>query len=169
MGLSLLWSILHQSFLTILKRKYSPRMEKGYLLELARKKKSGDDLTVNVLPTAKMGRPLNLGPRLDKQVQTYLLAIRGGGGRVTTDLAIAAAAELVCKKDSNLLAKNGGHIALTRDCARSLLDRMGFVKGKANTKAKVLVEDFEKLKAQFLFDIETFTSLEEIPQSLVFN
>ena len=31
------------------------------------------------------------------------------------------------------------------------------------------MEDFEKLKAQFLFDIETFTSLEEIPESLVFN
>ena len=31
------------------------------------------------------------------------------------------------------------------------------------------MEDFEKLKSQFLFDIETFTSLEEIPKSLVFN
>ena len=46
---------------------------------------------------------------------------------------------------------------------------MGFVKRKANTKAKVSVEDFEKLKTQFLFDTETFTSLEEIPESLVFN
>jgi len=46
---------------------------------------------------------------------------------------------------------------------------MGFVKRKANTKAKVSVEDFERLKAQFLLDIETFTSLEEIPKSLVFN
>jgi len=35
--------------------------------------------------------------------------------------------------------------------------------------AKVSVEDFEKLKAKFLFDIETFTILEEIPESLVFN
>ena len=31
------------------------------------------------------------------------------------------------------------------------------------------MEDFENLKAQFLFDIETFTSLEEIPESLIFN
>ena len=67
------------------------------------------------------------------------------------------------------MAVNGGHIFLMRDWARSLLHRMGFVKRKANTKAKVLVEDFEKLKTQFLFDTETFTSLEEIPESLVFN
>ena len=140
--------------------------KKGYLMELARRKKSGDDLSVKVLPTAKMGRPLNLGVGLDKQVQSYLLAVREGGGRVTTDLAIAAGTGLVRKKDSNLLAKNGGHIALTRDWARSLLDRMGFVKRKANTKVKVLVEDFEKLKSQFLFDIETFTSLKKYQKAL---
>ena len=46
---------------------------------------------------------------------------------------------------------------------------MGFGKRKANTKVEVLLEDFEKLKSQFLFNIETFTSLEEIPESLVFN
>ena len=46
---------------------------------------------------------------------------------------------------------------------------MGFMKRKAKAKIKVLVEDFEKLKSQFLVDIETFTSLEEIPESLVFD
>ena len=60
-------------------------------MELARKKKSGEDLIVEALPTAKMGWPLNLGPELDKQVQAYLLSVRKGGGGVTTDLAIAAA------------------------------------------------------------------------------
>ena len=77
-----------------------------------------------------MGQPLNLGVALDKQVQSYLLAAHEGGGSVTTDLAIAVGIGLVHKKDSNLLAKDGGHIALTRDWARSLLDRMGFVKRK---------------------------------------
>ena len=86
--------------------------KKGYLMELTRRKKSGDDLSVKVLSTANMGRPLNLGVGLDKQVQSYLLAVREGGGRVTTDLAIAAGTGLVRKKNSNLLAKNGGHIAV---------------------------------------------------------
>ena len=40
--------------------------KKGYLVELARRKKSGDDLSVKVLPTVKVGQPLNLGVALDK-------------------------------------------------------------------------------------------------------
>ena len=62
---------------------------------------------------------------------------------MTTDLAIAAAEGIVIKKDSKLMAINGGHISLTRDWTRSLLDRMGFVRRKANTKAKVSVEDLK--------------------------
>lgn len=46
---------------------------------------------------------------------------------------------------------------------------MGFVKRKATTKAKVLVEEIDKLKEQFLFDIETFMTLEDIPETLIFN
>ena len=141
-----------------------------YLEELARKKKDGEELRVKALPTAKMGRPLNLGADLDRQVQSYLLDTRQGGpGAVSTDVAIAAALGIIRRKDSNLLAKNGGHIALTRDWARSLLDRMGFVKRKATTKAKVSVEEIDKLKEQFLFDIETFATLEDIPDCLIFN
>ena len=56
-----------------------------------------------------MGWPLNLGPDLDKQAQVYLLSVHEGGGVMTMDLAIAAAIGIVCKKDSNLLTKNGGH------------------------------------------------------------
>lgn len=72
------------------------------------------------------------------------MATHAGEGAVTTDLAIVAATGLVRKKHINLLPKTGVHItSLTRDWACSLLDRMGFVKRKANTKAKVSVEDFK--------------------------
>jgi len=118
--------------------------KKAYLLELRTQKKSGGDLKVKSLPCAKMGRPLTLGPVLDKrQVQAYLLATREKAGAVTSNLVIAAAEGIVIKKDSKLLAVNGGHISLTRDWARSLLDRMGFVRRKANTKAKVPVVDLK--------------------------
>jgi len=46
---------------------------------------------------------------------------------------------------------------------------MGFVKGRASTKAKVNPPDFERLKAQFLFDIETVIEMEEVPCELVIN
>ena len=65
------------------------------------------------LPCVKMGRSLTLGPVLNKQVQTYLLATREKTGAVTTDLAIAAAEGIVITKDSKLLAVNGGHNSLS--------------------------------------------------------
>ena len=80
-----------------LKESMVRRWKKDYLLVLARKKKNREDLNVKAPPTAKMGRPLNLGAELDKQVQAYLLAAREGGGEVTTDLAIAAATGLVAR------------------------------------------------------------------------
>ena len=83
-----------------------------YLEELGRKKENGEDLYVKTLPSTKMGRPLNLGADLDKQVKSYLLATRKGGGAVTTDVAIAEALGIIRRKDSNLLAQNGGHCSI---------------------------------------------------------
>ena len=66
-----------------------------------------------------------------------MIATRKAGGVVNSEVAIAAAMGIIRKQNSNLLAQNGGHIALTRDQARSLLGRMGYIKRKANTKAKI--------------------------------
>ena len=110
-----------------------------------------------------------LGSTLDTQVQAYLIATDKAGGVVNSEVAIVAAVGIVRKQDSNLLAQNGGHIALTRDWARSLLGRIGYVKRKANTKVKIAVTDFNELKSQFLIDIRTLRDLEEIPDCLVLN
>ena len=40
-------------------------------------------------------------------------------------------------KDSNLLYSNGGSLVLTKDWARNILNRMGMVRRRGNTKAKV--------------------------------
>ena len=45
------------------------------------------------------------------------MATREAGGVVNSGVAIAAAMGIVRKQHSNLLAQNGGHIALTRDWA----------------------------------------------------
>ena len=44
-----------------------------------------------------------------------------------------------------------------------------FVKRKATTKSKVAVQNFEKLKQQYLLDIKAVVELEEIPDELVIN
>ena len=70
---------------------------------------------------------------------------------------------IVKSHDSNLLASNGGHILLTEDWRKGILHCMGFV------KAKVSVENFEQVKAQFLLDINTVVEMEDIPFDLIIN
>lgn len=124
---------------------------------------------VTELLQKKRGRPLLLRNELDEYVKTYLHFIRVKGGVVNTAIAIACAKGIVINRDSNLLACNGGHIVLTKHWGKYLLWRMGLVKRKATTKAKVTVEHFENVKAQFLLDIKAIVEIEEVPSALVIN
>ena len=47
--------------------------------------------------------------------------------------------------------------------------RMGLVKRRASTIAEVTPKDFNRLKAQFLFDVTVVIEMEEIPPQLVIN
>ncbi len=82
---------------------------------------------------------------------------------------MACAEGIVRSKDSNLLFSKGGHIALTKDWAKSILHRMGLVKRRASTKSEVSVENFEELKEQYLIDIKANVVMDEIPDELVIN
>ena len=46
---------------------------------------------------------------------------------------------------------------------------MGFTKRRANSKSKVLPDDFSKLKTQVLLEIRSFVVMEEIPADLIIN
>ena len=85
-------------------------------------------------------------------------------------MPVTSCAEGIIKNhDSNLLASNGGHIVLTKAWGKSILHRMGFVKRRASTKAKVSIENFEQVKAQFLLDIRAVVEMEDIPFDLIIN
>ena len=142
-----------------------------YLAELNRKRKAGeaDDLTVKSLPVRKRGRPLLLGEKLDSQVKSYIQAVRGGGGVVTTSITMAAATAIVQKADRTLLGENGGPITITNNWAKSLLHRMNFVKRRGSSTAKLTVTNFEAVKEQFIIDVNAVVEMEEIPPQLVFN
>ena len=115
----------------------------SYLRELQERKHSGDDdVAITELPPKKTGRPLLLDEQTDREVQMYLLSLREAGGVVNCAIARASATGIIRRKNSNWLACNGGHILLTKDWSRYLLERMNFVKRKANTKAKITVENF---------------------------
>ena len=46
---------------------------------------------------------------------------------------------------------------------------MGYVKRKVCSKAKVDVEQFERLKREFLADIKNIVVMDEIPPDLIIN
>ena len=80
-----------------------------------------EDLSIKELPTKKIGQHLMLGKDLDKQVQAYLKELGRIGGVVNAAIAMASAKGIVRKKDSRMLAENGGHIVFTKDWAYYLL------------------------------------------------
>ena len=144
--------------------------KKAYILELEMRRRTGKgDRTVKELPQKKMGRPLMLGEDLDKQVQAYLLELGKVGGVVNRQIAIASAKGIVRKKDSRMLAENGGHVLLTKDWAHYLLLRMGYVKRKANSKVKITVQNLEEMRYNFLCEIKAIVTMEEIPSSMILN
>ena len=125
--------------------------------------------TVKELPRKKTGRPLLIGEELDAQVQQYVKNARKRGLAINTSVVIAAGEGIVMAHDANLLAENGGEIKLTDEWAKNVLKRMGYVKRKACSKAKVDPEHFEKLKEDFLLEIKSIVSIDEIPDELILN
>jgi len=76
---------------------------------------------------------------------------------------------VISSYDTNLLAENGGLINITKDWAKWLLGRMGLVKRRGTTKAKINPLVFEALKQQYLVDIRTKVYMEDIPADLIIN
>ena len=145
---------------------------KRYQTELHNKRRSaepGCEVVVSQLTGKRRGRPLLLGETIDAEIQTIIKAMRDNGAVVNTSIAIAIAIGVVRKRDRSLLKEEGGPLELTKNWAKSILQRMGFVKRRGNTKAKVAVEQFEALKTQYLFDIKATVEMMEIPPELVIN
>ena len=95
-----------------------------------------------------------IGIDLDQQVLDYIFYLRKEGAVINTHVVIGISKSIVMGKDSNLLVCNGGGIVMTKDWAKNVLKRMGMVKRRSNTKAKVTVEEFDETKKLFLLDIK---------------
>ena len=105
-----------------------------------------------------------LGDELDKQVRQYVRDLRAMGVTINTTV-LASAEGIIMHKDANLLQS----IELTEGWAKYLLHRIGFVKRKGTTKAKMSIEHFEEVKKEYLLDIKVVISMDEIPEDLVIN
>ena len=116
----------------------------NYLRELSLRKNGGKGTDVKELLGKKIGCPLIHGENLDNQVQEYLRSLHSNGAVINTAITIACAKGIVKNYNNNLLKCNGGHISLTKNWAKYVTKRMGFVKRRASSTAKVSVNDFER-------------------------
>lgn len=111
-----------------------------------------------------------MGESLDTEIQKYIRALWLAGTPVSCSLVLAAAEGIVVSKDRTVLTENGGHAALTRGWALSLLKQMGYVKRKASTKTgKLSNEQFEHRQHKFLLEISGMVRAHNIPDELVMN
>ena len=60
-------------------------------------------------------------------------------------------------KDANILVENGEYLYLSKELAQRLLTRMGLVKRKGPLQPKLRLKLFDRLKEQFLADIEAIS------------
>ena len=140
-----------------------------YKKELSRKRKSGEELDVDILPLKKRGRPLLLGELLDSQVKAYIRCVRESGGVITSSIVVAAGEAIVKKHNPKLFFDHGGHLTLTKSWAKSLLHRMQFVQRKSCSTKKTMIQNFDEVRCQFLQDVKAIVAMEDIPDSLIFN
>ena len=124
---------------------------------------------IKELPTKPQGRPLLLGKKLDQAVQDYINNLRKVGGSVNSLIVLAAANGIVAAKERSLLREHGGHLELTKAWAKSLLQRMGYVKRKCSNAGKVTYTHFDELKEDFLADVKAELLMNDVPRDLVFN
>ena len=116
------------------------------------------------LPSKKVGRSLATGDDVDQQIQHFLLEIRKKGLPVNTSIAIGAGEGILLNKNAGLSTD-----ILTKEWVKYLIKRMGLVKRKGTTKAKVDVDKFFEVERLFLQDIKTVVTMDDVPAELVIN
>lgn len=96
-------------------------------------------------------------------------SLRAASGVVNTLVVMGAAKGIMSYRDISKLSSHGGHIEITKTWAKSLLQRMGFVKRKYSTSGKILLAWFDESKEIFLADVAAEVLMKDIPEQLIIN
>ena len=141
----------------------SVRRFKNLYIAKAKGQGASSDHKVQELSRKKEGRPLLLPDELDYQAQEYIKELCKRGLPINTAVVVASTQGIIMNRNADLLSSSGtGGIKLTSDWAKSLLNRMGYVKRKACSKANVDIAQFEQLKDDFFLEIKTIVSMDEL-------
>ena len=163
------WGIrINESTARRLKSEYLEKLKEEVSKSKRAMQESGS-ITIKALETKERGRPLLLGAELDAAVQEYIQSLREANGVINTVVVMAAAEGIVSARDFSKLSSHGGHILITKSWARSLLNRMGYVKRKCSTSGKIPSAQFEESREIFLADVAAEVVMNEIPMNLIIN
>ena len=133
--------------------------------EKSQEAKPGEKVVVTALSSKKRGRPVFLYAKLDEHLQYLLVGMRARGTSVGTTVVMGVAEGILMKYKSQF--KSG--IKLNKEWAWSVLRRMGFTIRKANSKSKLLPENFDEIRDRFLTDVRSVIEMEDVPPSMVIN
>ena len=120
-------------------------LKKSYVTaQEAKKSKTGKvDVVSENLPPKKHGRPLLLSHKLNTQVQAYIRASQAQGCTVNSSLVIAGAMGIIKKTNLALLENNAE--LLSKSGVKSILFRIGYVKHRGKTTAKINPDNWGNL------------------------
>lgn len=166
------WGInINESTARRLKSEYLEKLQQEVAASHSQEKhqSTSESITIKALETKERGRPLFLGAELDAAVQEYVKSLREANGVVNTVVVMAAANGIISARDISKLSSHGGHIVITKSWARSLLNRMGYVKRKCSTSGKIPPVQFEESREIFLADVAAEVVMNEIPMDLIIN
>lgn len=160
------WSIpINESTARRLKSEYVNKLKEEISKQHSQDASAGEPIIITTLETKCRGRPVLLGAELDGLVQEFVLDLRMAGGVVNTLIVMGAAEGIVSHCDISKLSSHGGHIEDKKTWKKSLLLRMGFVKRKCLTSAKISLVQFDESKEVFLAKV----LMKDIPENLIIN
>ena len=102
-------------------------------------------------------------------MQRLVEETRARGTAINSSIPSGVGRGIVMKSNKSLLHEYGGPIQLSKEWAKLVLRMMGYTKRRANFKSKVLVDDFTRLKMQFLLDVKACVEFKDIPHELILN
>ena len=107
---------------------------------------------------------------IDTQLQAYIRASRAQGFVVKSFLVTAGAMGIANKTNPSgpPLLENNAEI-LNKSWVKSILFRMGYVKHRGTTTAKINPDNFQSLQETILEQIQIIIKFEDIPLHLIFN
>lgn len=130
----------------------------AYRKEQQRRWSSGNDEEVTSFERNKRGRPTTLPKAVDMAVQQHLRNVRLSGGVVNGTVAMAAGRGIAAKMRAALPDS-----CFNKEWARSLLQRMNFVKRKGTKAAKKVPSNISEIRANFHQMIVDVVTKENIP------